>query len=133
MTAIATTATQAPTPMFEENLPEGVIALFWSAAKKHRIGGYVKEAKTAGYIDTPEQDIRFEEHVFQCKIGAEGKRQDKFIRGSRNFGAKECMEVHSFKEANFLTLDQQARKNEVQNVVIPVNAETIEDFGDEGD
>lgn len=111
------------------NMPPGVIAIFWSAAKKLRIGGFVKEVKTAGHIDVPEQEIRFEEHVFMVKEGtdkaskAKAKAEMEFIRHYRNFDSAECKEVSSLREANMLTLGQQARKNEVQNVPIPVNAE----------
>ena len=111
------------------DMPPGVLAIFWSGAKKLRIGGFVPEVKTAGHIDVPEQEIRFEEHVHMVKEGTDSaskkraKAEMEFIRHYRNFDSAECKEVYSLREANMLTLGQQARKNEVQGQVIPVNAE----------
>lgn len=106
--------------------PEFKPVIFWAAAKLHRIDGFVKEIKVGGHIDRSAEDIRFDENVFTAKTLEEAK----FIRGSRNFGSQECMEVKTMKEARDRTLGQQAKKNEVLGKPILINAEKEQDFSD---
>jgi hypothetical protein len=81
--------------------------IYWSRAARYRLDGWVLEKKTAGYIDSPSQALKFEEHVF---VTAE-KDKHEFIEGSKAFRRNDIILCENIEQARKLTTSAIAVRN----------------------